>query len=132
VYTGPCLGIRETITTMTTYVHRALPAGLAFLAGPQPPDKLCFRSDRLQIRWTDSDTPWTDPGQHLHRDSDEVYIVLDGVIVLDIEDEQLRVSAGEVCFVPAGVFHAVVAVETPIRNLVIRSPAGSDKTYRET
>lgn len=31
-----------------------------------------------------------------------------------------------------GVFHAVVAVETPIRNFVIRSPAGSDKTYRET
>ncbi len=116
---------------MANYLHRALPAGLAFLAGPQPPDELCFQSDRLQIRWTDSEMPWADPGQHLHRDSDEVYIVLKGAIVLDIEDERLTISAGDVCFVPAGVFHAVVAVETPIQNFVIRSPAGQDKTYRE-
>ncbi len=116
---------------MPNYLHRSLPTGLAFLAGPQPLDDLCFRSDRLQIRWTDSDTPWTDPGPHLHRDSDEVYIVLKGSIVLDIDGEQVTVAAGEVCFVPAGVYHAVVAVETPIQDFVIRSPAGQDKVYRD-
>lgn len=69
-------------------LHRSLPAGLAFLDGPQSPDDLCFPSDRLHIRWTDADTLWTDHGPHLHRDSDGAYIVLQGAIVLDIEAEQ--------------------------------------------
>jgi mannose-6-phosphate isomerase-like protein (cupin superfamily) len=101
------------------------------LSGPNPPDSLGFQSERLQILWNNSDHSWADSGQHLHTDSDEVYIVLKGTIVLEIEDERLTVSAGEVCFIPSGSFHAIVAVETPVQSLVIRAPAIQDKVYRD-
>lgn len=117
---------------MATYLKRALPNEFAVLSGPVPPDDLGFRSDRLLILWNDFDEPWADPGHHLHTDSDEAYIVLKGAIVLEIEDERVTVSTGEVCFVPSGVVHAVVQAETPVQALVIRAPASQDKEYRDT
>lgn len=116
---------------MATYLKRALSGEFAVLSGPTPPDDRGFRSDRLQILWNDSDEPWTDPGCHLHTDSDEAYIVFRGVMVLEIEDECVTVSAGEVCFISPGVMHAVVGVETPVQALVIRAPACQDKVYRD-
>ncbi len=116
---------------MTAYLKRALPEKyFVVLSGPNPPDSLGFQSDRIQILWNNSDQPWADADQHLHTDSDEVYLVLKGAMVLEVEDERVTVSAGEVCFVPAGTFHALVTVETPIQSLVIRSPASQDKVYR--
>lgn len=116
---------------MITYHKRALPESFAVLSGPFPPDDLAFKSDRIQILWNCSNAPWADPGQHLHTDSDEAYIVLSGALVLEIENERVTVASGEVCFVPAGVFHAVVEVYTPIKAFVIRSPATQDKVQRE-
>lgn len=88
-------------------------------------------SDHLQIVCNSSDMPWTDLGLHLHLESDEAYIVLEGAITLAIDEERVTVLAGEVCFVPSGVFHAVVSVETPYRGFVIRAPASQDKVYRD-
>lgn len=64
---------------------------------------------------------------HAHEESDEVYMVLEGAISLQIEDEITRVSAGEICFVPLGVFHAVTHVDVPYRGFVIRAPSVQDK-----
>lgn len=116
---------------MNSYLKRDIADDFAALSGPHPPDELCFRSNLLQILCNSSDTPWIDPSPHLHSGSDEAYIVLNGMISLDIEGELVTVSAGEVCFVPTGVFHAVISVETPYRGFVVRAPALQDKVYRD-
>jgi mannose-6-phosphate isomerase-like protein (cupin superfamily) len=117
---------------LAPYLKRSLSEeDFVVLCGPDPPDTLGFQSDRIQILWNNSNQAWTDPGQHLHTDSDEVYIVLKGAMVLEVEDEHLTVSAGEICFVSSGTFHAIISVETPIQSLVIRSPASQDKVYRD-
>jgi mannose-6-phosphate isomerase-like protein (cupin superfamily) len=117
---------------MATYLKRALSGDFTVLSGPAPPDDLGFQSDRLQILWNDADEPWTDSRHHLHTNSDEAYIALNGAIVLEIEDERVTVSTGEVCFVPPGVVHAVVQPERPVQALVIRASASHDKEYRDT
>lgn len=71
------------------------------------------------------------PDKHQHVKSDEIYIVLKGAMIPEVEEERMTIAAGEVCFVPAGVFHAVIAVDVPMQGFVIRSPASQDKTYRD-
>lgn len=114
---------------MTRYLRRSLPEAFAVLAGPNPPDELGFRTDGLQILWNDSNDSWADPGQHYHAESDEVFIVLKGALEIEVEDERFTLGPGEMCVFPAGVSHAVVKVHPPINHLVIRAPAGQDKTY---
>jgi mannose-6-phosphate isomerase-like protein (cupin superfamily) len=114
-----------------TYRKRGIPDQFAVLRGPCPPDDLGFRSDQLQILCNSRDTPWSDPGMHSHTVSDEAYLVLEGDITLVIEDERVVVGPGEICFVPAGTFHALTHVTTPYRGFVIRGPALDDKITRE-
>ena len=42
---------------------------------------------------------------HDHSDTDEVFIVLDGEMVIEFEDGQVALSAGEMFIVPRGVRH---------------------------
>ena len=71
--------------------------------------------------------PFSDGVSHLHRDGDEVYVVLEGAIDLDVEGSVTTVTAGEAATVGAGVSHALVAVHFPARGLTIRGPAVNDK-----
>lgn len=68
---------------------------------------------------------------HQHAVGDEAYMVLEGVITLMIEDEQVTVGPGEICFVAAGTIHALIEVTPPYRGFVIRAPAIEDKISRE-
>jgi mannose-6-phosphate isomerase-like protein (cupin superfamily) len=53
---------------------------------------------------------------HLHRDVDEVFIVLEGTLDLRLGDERHLVEAEHTIAIPAGVPHAFVAVGTrPVR-----------------
>jgi len=62
----------------------ALGDGLTVLCGPNPPDDNTLRSERLQVLHWRVDTPFTDPVAHRHTSSDEVYIVIDGILTLDM------------------------------------------------
>ena len=42
---------------------------------------------------------------HLHRDTDDFFLVLSGEMTMDIEDRSHRVRAGELFIVPKGVTH---------------------------
>jgi mannose-6-phosphate isomerase-like protein (cupin superfamily) len=64
---------------------------------------------------------------HAHRESDEIYIVLEGPMVIAANAELFTVAAGEVLCVPAGTAHQVIRVEVPHRSLVLRSPSVDDK-----
>jgi hypothetical protein len=41
----------------------------------------------------------------------------------------VRVGPGEFCCFPAGLLHQIVAIEPPIRTLMIRAPSVDDKVY---
>jgi mannose-6-phosphate isomerase-like protein (cupin superfamily) len=115
---------------MTKFHHQKLPSYSDLLVGREPPNDIGFRSDKLQIWYNNTNTSWKDDGLHMHRESDECFIVLKGVLVVELEDRRVRVEAGEFCCFPVGLYHAVVDVETPAETLMIRAPSVNDKVYK--
>ena len=118
-------------TAWMSFNKISLEGRLTVIAGPHPPSDQGFRSDRLQILHWNVDEPYGDDGTHLHRSSDEVYVVLEGAIDVEIDGSRITVAAGEAVTVGAGVSHALVAVRYPARGLTIRGPAISDKVVTD-
>jgi len=116
---------------MANFHHRRLPSHSTLLSGRVPPDDVGFRSDQLQIWFNNTDQSWVGAGEvpHKHGQSDECFLILEGSIEIQVEGELKRIGAGEFCCFPAGVLHAVVAVNPPIKSLVIRAPSVDDKVY---
>lgn len=111
-------------------IHRKLEVTTShwtLISGQRPTDELSFHSDRLQVIFNESAAPWQDPAAHAHRESDEIYIVLEGGMAIAVDGELFNVAAGEVLSVPSGLMHQVVGVEVPHRSLVLRSPSVDDK-----
>jgi mannose-6-phosphate isomerase-like protein (cupin superfamily) len=52
-----------------------------------------------------------EPDRQQPHDDDEVYVVLDGSGVLDVEDERVPVNVGDAVFVEAGADHRFSAYE---------------------
>jgi mannose-6-phosphate isomerase-like protein (cupin superfamily) len=63
---------------------------------------------------------------HDHQDTDETFIVLDGVLRIDFRDGAVEVAAGEMFVVPKGVEHKPYA-EREVRLLLIE-PRGVPNT----
>jgi mannose-6-phosphate isomerase-like protein (cupin superfamily) len=59
---------------------------------------------------------------HDHKDTDETFIVIEGVLRIDFRDGTVRVAAGEMFVVPKGVEHKPYA-EQEVRLLLIE-PSG--------
>ena len=114
---------------MTDFHHRKLPDYSTLLAGHTPPNDLGFGSDRLQIWYNCTITPWTDPLPHAHHDSDECFIILRGQLVVEVEGQRHTIGPREFCCFPTGVYHAVVEVHPPVETLMIRAPSVNDKVY---
>ena len=112
--------------------HRRLPPRSALLAGHVVPGDLAFRSGALQVWFNARDEPWSDPGPHFHTDSDEMFVVLEGVLVVEVDGEATRVGPNEFCCFPAGLVHQILAIEPPIRTLMIRAPSVDDKVYPDS
>lgn len=110
--------------------HRDLPSKSALLSGRVTPDDLAFESETLQV-WFNNNSKggWKDPGPHLHTESDEMFVVLEGALHVAVDGEVVRIAAGEFCCLPAGVVHELVQVEAPYRTLMIRAPSVDDKVY---
>lgn len=71
---------------------------------------------------------------HDHPDTDEVFIVLDGQMVIEFRDGAVELSAGEMFVVPKGVEHKPVAANecqvllVEPRGVVNTGNAGGEKT----
>jgi mannose-6-phosphate isomerase-like protein (cupin superfamily) len=115
---------------MIKFHHQKLPNHSALLAGREPPNELGFRSDKLQIWYNNTNISWKDDGLHAHLESDECFIVLEGTLVVELEDKRVRIGAGEFCCFSFGLYHAVIDVETPAETLMIRAPSVNDKVYK--
>lgn len=68
---------------------------------------------------------------HAHDDEDELFLILDGTLVIELRDGQVTLGPGDVYVVPAGVEHRPVAKEEVLLALV--EPVGTLHTGgRET
>ena len=59
---------------------------------------------------------------HKHDDTDEVFIVLDGSIFIEFEDETIQIDEGEMIVVPKGVKHKPYA--TKEAKIMLVEPSG--------
>lgn len=57
-------------------------------------------SCKVQLAKFSGDFVW-----HQHDDSDDLFLVLDGRLLVDLPDETIMLEAGEMLIVPAGVRH---------------------------
>jgi mannose-6-phosphate isomerase-like protein (cupin superfamily) len=61
--------------------------------------------------------------RHLHRTSEELYVVLEGAGEMEIEGERRAVSVGDVVLIPPGARHQITATDDgPLRFLCCCSP----------
>ena len=59
---------------------------------------------------------------HKHDDTDEVFIVLEGMIYIEFEDETIEINEGEMIVVPRGTKHKPYANE--VAKIMLVEPAG--------
>lgn len=85
------------------------------------------RQVRHAVWFNDTAEGWRDDNMHSHRESDEIFIVLEGRIILDVAGERVEVGPGEFCCFPEGLRHAVVETIPPLRTFMIRAPSVEDK-----
>jgi mannose-6-phosphate isomerase-like protein (cupin superfamily) len=119
------------VNDIRRFHHAQLPTESALLAGRFTASEAAFRSDLLQVWLNETETGWTDDRPHYHTASDEVFVVLAGVVVVEVGDTDVRVQAGEFCCFPAGLPHQIVATEPPLTTLTIRAPSVDDKIYTD-
>lgn len=119
-------------TAMTRVSKIGLDGALTVVSGRCPPTQDGFRSERVQVLHWQVDEEFHDPAPHYHRDSDEVYVVLDGSIDVVAGGDEIRVGPSEALTVGAGVVHSLVAVQYPARGLTIRGPSIQDKQLAPT
>ena len=69
---------------------------------------------------------------HSHADTDDFFFVLDGRIVMELEDERVEIGPGEIFVVPKGVVHRPVAEEEAMILLIEPKgePNSGDSTER--
>jgi mannose-6-phosphate isomerase-like protein (cupin superfamily) len=61
--------------------------------------------------------------RHLHATSEELYVILDGAGVMEIEGDRTPVAAGDVVLIPPGERHQITATDDgPLRFLCCCSP----------
>ena len=63
---------------------------------------------------------------HSHHDTDEVFIVIKGEMVIKFRDFPIKLSEGELCVVPRGVEHKPVAKDEC--QIMLIEPAGTVNT----
>jgi len=67
---------------------------------------------------------------HKHDDTDDLFLVLDGILEIELRDRTVTLGPGELFVVPKGVEHRPVARQGEVRMLLIE-PAGTPNTGDE-
>ena len=68
---------------------------------------------------------------HRHPEADETIYVLDGEILLNVDGQETRVSAGGMAFTPRSVPHALLVVSDHARLLTLQTPGIGQAFYRD-
>lgn len=68
---------------------------------------------------------------HRHMKSGEMFYVISGSILLEIEDDEYELHAGDIAYAPPGAAHRMTNVsDEPARVMALFSPAGPEKGLR--
>ncbi|MFD1515184.1 cupin domain-containing protein [Halomarina rubra] len=70
------------------------------------------------------------PPRHVHREDDELFYVLDGVVTFEVDDEQFTARAGSTVFAPHGRPHSY-RVEEETRWLMVVQRPGLERLWAE-
>lgn len=115
------------MTDVRRFHHHQLPDHSALLAGRVPTGPVAWQSDRLQLKFNNTDIEWHDDGPHSHQESDEIFVVLEGTVVVEVDGKRVRIEPGDFCCFPSGLRHEVVETHPPLRTLIFRAPSTDDK-----
>jgi mannose-6-phosphate isomerase-like protein (cupin superfamily) len=75
----------------------------------------------------------TGPPLHFHSNEDEVYYVIEGALLFQLGDRQVKATAGCLAYVPKGSAHAFCnPYKEPARLVGFIAPAGFEKYFEET
>lgn len=85
---------------MSKYHHRQLPEFSTLLSGHTPPDELAFKSEKLQIWYNNTQGKWADTAPHYHMESDEIFVVLKGSILVEVDGERFISRRAGVLLLP--------------------------------
>lgn len=73
----------------------------ARLEGPWQPRVVAAMNETLfKVAWIEGEFVW-----HQHDDTDEAFLVMEGTLLMDLEDRTVEVGPGEMYVVPAGTQH---------------------------
>lgn len=64
--------------------------------------------------------------RHYHAHSEEIYLIVEGDAVLEIDGEMREVGPGDAILIPPGAWHELAAGTGPVRLLCCCVPAYSD------
>ncbi len=65
--------------------------------------------------------------KHLHREQEELYLVLDGTALIDVDEQTFKVAEREALAVPARAWHRVTnAGRGPLTFIVVAAPPTDD------
>ncbi len=62
---------------------------------------------------------------HVHSDSDETFLVLEGILIIDFDDGPIELSTGQLLTVPAGIRHRTRPAGTRSVNLTVKKAGAS-------
>lgn len=113
-------------------LHKKLPDHWALLSGSIPFDEYSFESSNVQVIFNNTNESWSDEFEHFHKESDEIYIVLEGAMKITVDGNNLTIGKDEYLCVPKGTVHQLVEVITPHQSFVIRGPSVQDKVAAKT
>jgi quercetin dioxygenase-like cupin family protein len=68
---------------------------------------------------------------HCHPEADETVYILEGEILVNVDGQESRVTAGGMTFTPKGVPHAFIVVSETARTLALQTPGIGQAFYRD-
>jgi quercetin dioxygenase-like cupin family protein len=71
------------------------------------------------------------PPPHIHHREDEIFYVLEGEIVVTVEDRTINVTPGNLIFLPRDVRHSFTIESEQVRMLQLLTPAGLEGWFKE-
>jgi mannose-6-phosphate isomerase-like protein (cupin superfamily) len=87
----------------------------------QPRTIAQFNGHDIMVVKCKGEFPW-----HKHDETDDFFLVLQGVLVIELRDGKVRLGPGELFIVPKGVEHRPIAVEEV--HLLLIEPTGTPNT----
>lgn len=85
------------------------------------------KHELIMVRHTAQVAPWSDADVHLHEESEEIYILLEGELRFFVAGATLDLKARELLLVKPGVPHSLLHGAGLIEHFGLRTPAGWDR-----